>query len=172
MTERQKYKVLNKYSGFELREYEACVVAEVSSLDTYRDAAQNAFGSLFSYISKGNSNAEKISMTAPVIALTEHGLDSQAWKISFVMPADSVLENLPTPTNGRVVLRDLPIEKCVALSFKGRANLEILKRKESELRALAEENNIHLTLETRVCRFDPPFKPGFLHYNEIVIPIQ
>ena len=172
MTERQKYKVLNKYSGFELREYEACVVAEVSSLDTYRDAAQNAFGSLFGYLSKGNSKAEKISMTAPVIALTEHGLDSQAWKISFVMPAGTVMENLPTPTNGRVVLRDLPIEKCVALSFKGRANLEILKRKESELRALAEENNIHLTLETRVCRFDPPFKPGFLHYNEIVIPIQ
>ncbi len=172
MTERQKYKVLNKYSGFELREYEACVVAEVSSLDTYRDAAQNAFGSLFSYISKGNSNAEKISMTAPVIALTEHGLDSQAWKISFVMPAGTVMENLPTPTNGRVALRDLPIENCVALSFKGRADLEILKRKESELRKLAEENNLLLKAETKVCRFDPPFKPGFLHYNEIVIPIQ
>jgi hypothetical protein len=25
--------------------------------------------------------------------------------------------------------------------------------------------------ETRICRFDPPFKPGFLQYNEIVIPV-
>jgi len=60
VTERQKYTVLEKYSGFELRQYEPCVIAEVSSLDTYRDAAQNAFGSLFGYLSKGNSNAEKI----------------------------------------------------------------------------------------------------------------
>jgi hypothetical protein len=27
-----------------------------------------------------------------------------------------------------------------------------------------------LSNETRICRFDPPFKPGFLQYNEIVIP--
>ena len=164
--------MLEKYSGFELRQYEPCVIAEVSSLDTYQEAGQNAFRSLFSYISKGNSNAEKISMTAPVIALTEHGLDSQAWKISFVMPAGSLMESLPAPTNGRVVLRELSTEKCVALSFKGRASLDLIKKKEAELRALTAENNLRLKAETRVCRFDPPFKPGFLHYNEIVIPTE
>ena len=164
--------MLEKYSGFELRQYEPCVIAEVSSLDTYQEAGQNAFRSLFSYISKGNSNAEKISMTAPVIALTEHGLDSQAWKISFVMPAGSLMESLPAPTNGRVVLRELSTEKCVALSFKGRASLDLIKKKEAELRALAAEKNLRLKAETRVCRFDPPFKPGFLHYNEIVIPTE
>jgi len=164
--------VLEKYEGFELRQYEPCVIAEVSSLDNYQEAGQNAFRSLFSYISKGNSNAEKISMTAPVIALTEHGLDSQAWKISFVMPAGSLMESLPAPTNGRVVLRELSTEKCVALSFKGRASLDLIKKKEAELRALTAENNLRLKAETRVCRFDPPFKPGFLHYNEIVIPTE
>jgi hypothetical protein len=111
-------------------------------------------------------------MTAPVIALTEHGLDSQAWKISFVMPAGSLMESLPAPTNGRVVLRELSTEKCVALSFKGRASLDLIKKKEAELRALTAENNLRLKAETRVCRFDPPFKPGFLHYNEIVIPTE
>jgi len=111
-------------------------------------------------------------MTAPVIALTEHGLDSQAWKISFVMPAGSLIQNLPVPSNGRVVLRDLLAEKCVALSFKGRASLELVKKKEAGLRALAAENGLLLKAETRVCRFDPPFKPGFLHYNEIVIPTE
>ena len=164
--------MLEKYEGFELRQYEPCVIAEVSSLDNYQEAGQNAFRSLFSYISKGNSNAEKISMTAPVIALTQHGLDSQTWKISFVMPAGSLMESLPAPTNGRVVLRELSTEKCVALSFKGRASLDLIKKKEAELRALAAENNLRLKAETRVCRFDPPFKPGFLHYNEIVIPTE
>jgi hypothetical protein len=29
---------------------------------------------------------------------------------------------------------------------------------------------VALSAETRVARFDPPFKPSFLQYNEIVIP--
>jgi hypothetical protein len=45
-----------------------------------------------------------------------------------------------------------------------------MKKKVAELRALAAKENIALSAETRICRFDPPFKPGFLQYNEIVIP--
>jgi hypothetical protein len=39
-----------------------------------------------------------------------------------------------------------------------------------QLRAAAARENIAASDETRICRFDPPFKPGFLQYNEIVIP--
>ena len=39
-----------------------------------------------------------------------------------------------------------------------------------QLRAAAARENIALSDETRICRFDPPFKPGFMQYNEIVIP--
>jgi hypothetical protein len=47
-----------------------------------------------------------------------------------------------------------------------------MKKKVAELRALAAKENIALSSETRICRFDPPMKPGFLQYNEIVIPIS
>ena len=87
MTERQKYELLNEFKGFELRRYAVCSVAEVESDASYSDASQGAFGSLFQYISRGNSGSEKIGMTAPVIATTTSGLDSKAWKIAFVMPA-------------------------------------------------------------------------------------
>jgi hypothetical protein len=40
-----------------------------------------------------------------------------------------------------------------------------------ELRASAAKVDLALSDETRICRFDPPFKPGFLQYNEIVIPV-
>ena len=40
-----------------------------------------------------------------------------------------------------------------------------------ELRTSASKADIALSDETRICRFDPPFKPAFLQYNEIVIPI-
>ena len=39
-----------------------------------------------------------------------------------------------------------------------------------ELRRSASKVNIALSDETRICRFDPPIKPGLLQYNEIVIP--
>jgi hypothetical protein len=43
---------------------------------------------------------------------------------------------------------------------------------EVQLRAAAAKENLTLSNETRICRFDPPFKPGFLQHNEIVIPIS
>jgi hypothetical protein len=68
------------------------------------------------------------------------------------------------------VLRELEAETCIASSFRGRATAEFAKKKVAELRALAAKQSIALSDETRICRFDPPFKPGILQYNEIVIP--
>ena len=62
-------------------------------------------------------------------------------------------------------------EDCVVLSFRGRASQKLCERRESELRGGAQSEKIVLGTETRICRFDPPYKPWFLHYNEIVIPI-
>ena len=59
----------------------------------------------------------------------------------------------------------------IAMSFKGKATTELSDKKTRELRAAAAKENIALSDETRICRFDPPFKPGFLQYNEIVIPV-
>jgi hypothetical protein len=77
---------------------------------------------------------------------------------------------MPDPNDPRVVLRQLDAETCIAGSFRGRANEDVMKKKVAELRALAAKENIALSDETRICRFDPPMKPGFLQYNEIVIP--
>jgi hypothetical protein len=71
-----------------------------------------------------------------------------------------------------VILRELDSETCVANSFHGRATAELSKKKTNALRIAAGKANVKLSDETRICRFDPPFKPGFLHYNEIVIPIS
>jgi hypothetical protein len=51
-------------------------------------------------------------------------------------------------------------------------NKRLSEKEEKQLRLAAQKNNISLSQETRICRFDPPFKPGILQYNEIVIPIS
>ena len=171
MTQRQEFTVLKKFGDFELRQYLPCVLAEVKVSADFSSAGSIAFRSLFSYIAQGNSRAEKIAMTAPVIAATQDTtIDVNQWSVSFVMPAGSTFSDLPDPNDPRVVLRDLDTEICVATSFRGRANQEAAQKQVAELRMAAARENINLSDETRICRFDPPIKPGFMQYNEIVIP--
>ena len=171
MTKRQEFRVLRTYSDFELREYQPCVLAEVKVSAHYSTAASAAFGSLFSYISKGNKASQKIAMTAPVIsAQRADSTNADEWFVSFVMPSGSTFGHLPHPNDSQVKLRELDTETCIAKSFRGRATDELSRKIAKELRTSASKVNIALSNETRICRFDPPFKPGFLQYNEIVIP--
>ena len=171
MTQRQEFRVIQSFNGFELREYAPCSIAEVKVSADYSSAGSIAFRSLFGYISQGNKRSEKIAMTAPVISAqkADKSADDE-WFVSFVMPAGSTKADMPDPNDPRVVLRQLEAETCIAASFRGRAGEDLMKRKVEELRAMAAKENIALSDETRICRFDPPFKPGFLQYNEIVIP--
>ena len=169
MTERQEFKVLQTFHDFEVREYQPCVLAEVKISAHYSTASSSAFSSLFNYISKGNKGSHKIAMTAPVIAAQK--AETNNWYVSFVMPSGSSFGQLPHPNDPQVVLRELEAETCIASSFRGKATEELAVKKISELRRAAERENFALSAENRICRFDPPFKPGFMQYNEIVIPV-
>jgi hypothetical protein len=171
MTKKQEFRVIRTYRNFEIREYQPCVIAEVKVTAQYSTATNSAFGSLFKYISRENLASQKIAMTAPVIAAQRSStIDDDEWFVSFVMPSGSTFGHLPHPNDPQVILRELDLETCVALSFRGKATEELSRRKIRELRIAATEMNIALSSETRICRFDPPFKPGFMQYNEIVIP--
>ena len=86
------------------------------------------------------------------------------------MPSGATFGQLPHPNDSQVKLRELATETCVAKSFRGRATEELSQKITQELRTSASKANIALSSETRICRFDAPFKPGLFHYNEIVIP--
>lgn len=172
MTERQEFKLIHTYPEFETREYAPCVIAEIKVSAQYSAATNSAFNSLFGYISMGNETSKKIPMTAPVIsAKRAEQRPTNDWYVSFVMPAGSTLDKLPFPNDPNVILRELPTETCVVSSFRGRATQKMWEKKTAELRAAALVAGIALTDETRIARFDPPFKPGFMRHNEIVIPI-
>jgi len=171
MTQRQEFQVLRTYKEFELRQYQPCVIAEMKVSAQYSTATSAAFGSLFRYISAGNNSSQKIAMTAPVIAAQRaDSTNADEWFVSFVMPSGSTFGHLPHPNDPQVILRELDSETCVALSFRGRATAALSNKKIAQLRAAAAKENIALSSESRICRFDPPFKPGFIQYNEIVIP--
>jgi len=144
MTKRQEFTVLKTYPGFELREYKPCVIAEVKSSANYSDAGSSAFGSLFSYISKGNKAEQAIAMTAPVITAKRFdNLTEDEWFVSFVMPAGSTLADMPLPINSKVVLRELGAEICVAASFRGKATTALSARKSLHFVLLPKSKTWH-----------------------------
>jgi hypothetical protein len=166
MAERQKFDLVKKIprTKVEIRRYHPCVIADVIVEAPYSQAASLGFRPLVTYISQN-----KIAMTAPVL---QESTDSRSWIISFVMPAEMTVRDLPNPQNSKVRLRTLSEQLSAVLAFTGLAPSSKIQEKELELRAALAKESLTPIGALRIARFDPPWKPGFLRYNEVILDIK
>ena len=164
MTERQKFDLVKKIDQVEIRRYHACVMADVIVDASYSNAGNMGFRPLVTYISQN-----QIAMTAPVL---QEQLHTSSWVVSFVMPEGMTLDALPLPKNQSVSLREVKEHTAAALGFSGITTEEKIHQKESELRSAISNAKLTVIGPMRIARFDPPWKPGFLRHNEVIIPIQ
>lgn len=180
--EQARYRVLSKAGKFELRDYSPQVVVETVVDGAMEDAGNKAFGRLFGYISGKNRSQTKIEMTAPVtqepssekIAMTapvgqQRGADG--WVVSFAMPAEYSLANLPLPEDPQVVLRQIPAARMAAVRYSGTWSEKRYLRYEGELREWIEKLHYSSLGAPVWARYNPPFTPWFLRRNEILIPV-
>jgi hypothetical protein len=129
-TEEAPYTVIKTDDIFELREYAPQVLAEIIVDGDLEGAGNKAFRPLFRYISGENKSRGKIAMTAPVsqeqpgdkISMTAP-VSQQAvqgkWAVSFMMPASYAIENLPTPDDPNIKLRQVPARRVAAVRYSG-----------------------------------------------------
>lgn len=116
--EEPSYVVIEKKDGYEIREYQSYIVAEVEVEGDMSDALSSGFRQLAGYIFGGNTSKSSIQMTAPVmdtaklsesIAMTTPVMDrvSSSGKhiVAFTMPSKYTLENLPKPDNANIRFR-------------------------------------------------------------------
>jgi hypothetical protein len=165
MTEQQKYDVVRRIpdSNVEIRRYHECVMADVVVNAEYQNAGNMGFRPLVTYISRNN-----IAMTAPVV---QEQRSAQSWIVSFVMPAGMKLSDLPLPANSNVTLRTIPAHEAATLSFSGVTSENKVELKERELRQVLAREGLQPQGQLRIARFDPPWKPGFMRHNEVVLPL-
>lgn len=179
MTEEQKYSVVEKRNGYELRKYAKSVIAEVQVSSDFSSAGNIAFRYLINFISGNNANQQKIAMTAPVLQSEFEGnLQSTQSKtdshhlVSFVMPVDMNLANTPLPKDPKVKIRELP-EQLVAVSrFTGRWSEHNHGQQLQDLRKRLQQDGLNEVDSPRFARFDPPWTPWFMRRNEIQIPVE
>lgn len=185
MTEEQQYTVVAEHSDFEVRRYDAHVVAEVLVEGSLEEAGNRAFRSLAGYIGGKNHagrsvamtapvvqeavGGRKVAMTAPVVQRETEGPGSHV--VGFVMPAEETLETLPEPDDARVTLRAVPVEHAAALRYSGRWTQASYQERVERLRHAIAEAGLEVVGEPRWARFNPPWTPWFLRRNEVVIPV-
>lgn len=178
------YKVVKQDGNFEIRDYPAYIVAQVNETSNFNDAMYTGFMKLFNYISGKNTNKSKISMTAPVIQ--EHASTSEkipmtapltsekvnnTYTISFIMPAQYTLDTLPVPEDKNIAFKEIGTHRVAVIKFSGRMDEGIANKKIDELKEWLYKNNIHPKSGFLMAQYDPPWIPGFMRRNEVIVEI-
>jgi DNA gyrase inhibitor GyrI len=172
--ESAEYKVVESDGKFEVRKYpDLMLVATTTKLDA--QGRDGSFMKLFRYISGANEADKKISMTTPVFMDNDKG--DSAVQMGFVMPKDIAVDGVPAPTGEGVDVRKRTGGRFAVLRFSGQLNVKSAKESEAKLRTwmatkgfVADDSFESSGVET--AGYDPPFTPGPLRRNEVLIRLK
>lgn len=181
--EEPAFKILLKDGTFEVRDYPALVVAEVTVSGEQKEAASKGFRLLAGYIFGGNTRRQGIAMTAPVaqeptsekIAMTAPVSQSQnagTWTVRFTMPSAYTLESLPEPNDPNVHLRGVPPERFAVLGFSGLAGKGDVDMKSKELLAATRAHHLRVIGPVSLAQYNPPWTLWFMRRNEVMIALE
>ena len=158
------YKAVRSEGRFEVRDYPAVTVVE-TPMARSGNGADGSFNRLFRFITGGNEAKQKISMTTPVFM---SGSESNA-TMAFVMPAKLAATQVPKPTEGSVKVRALEAGRFAVLRFSGGRNAKNESETLARLKAWMEAQGLKTDSVPVYGYFDPPWTPGFLRRNEVML---
>lgn len=178
------YNVVKKDGDFEIRDYQGYIMAQVKYSSDYDRALYSGFMKLFDYISGQNTNRSKIEMTAPVtqertgtpekIPMTAPVTSEKVgneYTISFIMPRNYTMDTLPVPDDKNITLKKVEPYRAAVIRFSGRMNEGLANRKIDELKNWMGKNNLSPQSNFMMAQYDPPWIPGFMRRNEIIVQI-
>lgn len=151
------YKVIRADGAFEIREY-----PELKIATTPRDADNSSFMRLFRYIDGGNAAKEKISMTTPVFMMDG--------KMAFVVP-EKHKKDTPAPASTQVNVDTMKARRVAVHRFSGSQTRELELQALSKLKVWMQQNKLKEDGAPFSAYYDPPWTPGFLRRNEVLVPI-
>jgi hypothetical protein len=129
---RQKYRLVKSINSIEIRFYPKAIMATViSDNESYTGNSSSSFRTLASYIFGSNKSSEKIAMTAPVYMDIDTGSNS----MSFVMPSEYDMSQLPNPNDANINLHYSQEGYYAVLKFGGFANEHKIQEKITKLKS-------------------------------------
>lgn len=151
--EMPKYKVIKKLGEVEIREYPSLILAQTSlKKSDYDQEGSNGFRTVAGYIFGGNQSQQKIAMTAPVIMSM-----GDSASMSFVMPSEYNMQDLPTPSNNQVKLIQESPKILAAIRFGGYSSTEKIQKYAEQLYAELKKNNLETRGELLYMGYNAPW---------------
>lgn len=168
-TEEPEFALVRADADFELRDYPALVVAEVSNSGSRERASGASFRRLAAYIFAQDRPAggDRIAMTAPVL---QDETQPGKWRMRFVMPGKYTLETLP-PAPADITLTQMPARRMAAIRFSGNGGASDLALMEARLRDWMMVQGLMPAGAAEFAFYDAPMVPGPLRRNEVLIPV-
>ncbi len=169
MTQQQPYTVLAQHKGFELRKYPAGIQIETTVGGDFINAGNLGFRPLVQYISGNNSARKSIAMTAPVI---QESASASKHMVRFVLPEDMKPSDVPGANSSNVKVIQVPEHLAAAKRFSGSWNQDKFDLEGQKLISELLSSGLETEGNLYFARFDPPWKPGFLKRNEVLIRVK
>jgi hypothetical protein len=167
--ESAEYTVLESDSPFETREYPDLMMA-TTNMQFESQGDDGSFMRLFRYISGANNNEQKVAMTIPVFMESEAHADQG--QMGFVIPREVTEQRIPEPSNDNVQIRRRLGGRFAVVRFSGQTNSKSFAKSEEELRNWMNEKGLNGEADAEYAGYDPPWTPGPLRRNEILIRLK
>jgi hypothetical protein len=162
--ETPQHNVLFKDNNFEIREYtEFSIVEYDNEMDPN---INNGFGTLFRYISKENTDAEKIAMTIPVI----EEVTSTKKKMAFVVPS-KYGDQIPQPKDSRLTVKKFDKGMFAVIVYSGFSSKEKEIKMKNKLANWLEVKGYKRQSNYMLAFYNPPFTPPMFRRNEIMVRV-
>jgi DNA gyrase inhibitor GyrI len=167
--EAAEYTVLEADSPFEIREYPELTMA-TTNMQFAAQGDDGSFMRLFDYISGENDQEQKVAMTVPVF-MEPADQDDQG-QMGFVIPKNVTAQRVPEPSSDDVQIRKRAGGKFAVMRFAGRINSQSVAQAEEKLRAWMNDKGLTGNGDTEFAGYDPPWTPGPLRRNEVLIRVK
>ncbi len=167
--EERHFDLVKKEGAIEIRHYAPVIAAEIRTSGTRNEAANAAFRVLVKFIGGENASALKIPMTSPV---TQQRDTEDTWFVSFYMPADMTMDQMPQPSDNAIQVKPLQNMKVAAIRFSGRGSANNLDKHEKRLRQYLAGTEYTIISKPSYAFYNPPFVPWFLRRNEVLFEIK
>ena len=177
------HKVVSRNDGYEVREYAGYLVAETTVSGPWKDALNEGFRRLFSYISGNNEGRTKVAMAAPVLSgepekiamtapvLQEAGTGNMQ-VVSFIAPASYTMETIPVPKDPRIRIRQVSPFTAAVLRYGSWTDPEKIERKTAEIRSLLARDGRTPVPPFLSAQYNPPWTIPPFRRNEIIVRIR
>lgn len=166
--ESAEYTVLESDGPFEIRDYPDLMLVS-TDMRVGSQGGDGSFMRLFRYISGANEADQKVAMTTPVFM---EGGEETKGQMGFLIPKAVASQGAPKPSASDVQIRTRKGGRFAVIRFSGKMDAKKAKDAEKKLRAWLKQKGLAGHEEAESAGYDPPFTPGPLRRNEVLIRLS